>query len=128
MRMAKAFLLLSLSLCLFSLVLAEVPQMINYQGKITTTAGLLIDTTVAMTFSIYADAFGMPPSLWGEIQDSVKVEKGVFSVLLGSVNPIPDSVFDGNIVYLAVKVGDDPVMTPLKSIVSVAYAFRVSTI
>jgi hypothetical protein len=78
--------------------------MINYQGKITTTSGLLIDTTVAMTFSIYADPLGMPPSLWGETQDSVKVEKGVFSVLLGSVNPIPDSVFDGNIVYLAVKV------------------------
>ena len=107
-----------------SLVYAQVPQMINYQGKITTQAGLLIDTTVAMTFSIYADPLGMPPSLWGETQGSVKVEKGVFSVLLGSVNPIPDSVFDGGIRYLAVKVGDDPVMTPLKPIVSVAYAFK----
>lgn len=121
----KIFLfVMSMSLVLFSTNLyAGVPQMISYQGKITKTSGLLIDTTVAMTFSIYADPLGMPPSLWGETQDSVKVEKGVFSVLLGSANPIPDSVFDGGIRYLAVKVGDDPVMTPLKPIVSVAYAY-----
>jgi hypothetical protein len=122
----KIFLLiLGISIVLFSANLfASVPRMISYQGKITTTAGLLIDTTLAMTFAIYADPLGMPPSLWGETQDSVKVEKGLFSVLLGSVNPISDSVFDGSIVYLAVKVGDDPVMTPLKPIVSVAYAYR----
>jgi len=54
----------------------------------------------------------------------VAVEKGIFSVLLGSGNPIPDSVFDGNVRYLGTKVGNDPEMTPRKSIVSVAYAFK----
>jgi hypothetical protein len=107
----------------FSNVLAGVPKMINYQGKITKPSGALIDTTVSMTFIIYADPLGMPPSLWSETQDSVRVESGVFSVLLGSVNPIPDSVFDGNVKYLALKVGSDAVMMPLRPIVSVAYAY-----
>jgi hypothetical protein len=54
----------------------------------------------------------------------VKVEKGVFNILLGSVNLIPDSVFDGSIRYLGVKVGADPEITPRKPMVSVAYAYR----
>ena len=103
---------------------AEVPKMINYQGKITTSAGLLIDTTVSMVFTIYSDTGIAGVNLWSETQDSVKVEKGVFSVLLGSINPIPDSVFNGNVRYLGVKVGNDLEMTPRKAIVSVAYAYH----
>jgi hypothetical protein len=110
-----------------TLAYGEVPRMINYQGKITTPQGALITDTVSMTFSIYADPQGMPPSLWGETQDSVKVEYGVFSVLLGSVNPIPDSVFDGNVIYLALAVGSDAVMMPLRPIVSVGYAYHSGT-
>jgi hypothetical protein len=54
----------------------------------------------------------------------VTVEKGIFNVLLGSVNPIPDTVFPGDVRYLGVKVGGDPEMSPRKAIVSVAYAYR----
>ena len=122
--------MLSVSLVLFSTNLfAQVPQMINYQGKMTTPAGLLIDTTVAMTFSIYLDNTGMTAPLWSETQPSVKVEKGIFSVLLGSVNPVPDSVFkSGEVRYLGVKVGTDPEMTPLKEIVSVGYAINADMV
>jgi hypothetical protein len=121
----KIFLLmLSISLVLFSTNLfAQVPQLMNYQGKITTAAGLLMDTTVAMVFTIYTDTGAVGVSLWTETQGSVKVEKGVFSVLLGSVNSVPDSVFKyGAVRYLGVKVGADPEMTPRKPIVSVGYA------
>jgi len=107
----------------FSNVFAEVPQMINYQGKITKTSGALIDTTVEMIFTIY-DAATDGGVLWADTQSAVVVEKGVFSTLLGSVNPIPDSVFDGNVRYLGIKVGADPEMTPRKEMVSVAYAYR----
>ena len=129
MKPVKVLFLVCLVVILVSLnfAYADVPKMINYQGKITTPQGALIDTTVSMTFSIYADPLGMPPSLWGETQDSVKVQYGVFSVLIGSVNPIPDSVFDGNVRYLALKVGSDAVMMPLRPIVSVGYAYHSST-
>jgi len=38
----------------FSFVSAEVPKMINYQGKITTPQGALIDTAADMIFTIYS--------------------------------------------------------------------------
>jgi hypothetical protein len=115
-------------LFLFStLCYAGVPQMINYQGKITKPTGALVDTTISMTFAIYTDSTGTD-SIWSETQSSVVVQKGVFSILLGSVTPIPDSIFDGSIRYLAIKVGSDPEMSPRKAIVSVAYAMRAGTV
>jgi hypothetical protein len=110
-----------------SLVYADVPQMINYQGKITTPAGALVDTTVGMIFTIYDDSTA-GSALWTETQDSVIVQKGIFSVILGSINPIPDGIFVGSVMYLGVKVGTDPEMTPRKEIVSVAYAYRAATV
>ncbi|MCK4225198.1 MAG: hypothetical protein KAX39_08450, partial [candidate division Zixibacteria bacterium] len=107
----------------YSLSYSQVPQMINYQGKLTTPQGALIDTTVSMVFSIYADSEGTI-LLWEEEQTSMVVEKGIFDVLLGALNPLDDTVFEGGVRYLGVKVGDDPEMIPLKEMVSVAYAFR----
>jgi len=100
---------------------AQVPQLINYQGKLTKSTGAPLDTTIQMVFTIYADSNGIS-SKWSESQGAVKVEKGVFNVLLGSVNLIPDTVFDGSIRYLGVRVGGDPEIIPRKSMVSVPYA------
>jgi hypothetical protein len=109
-----------------SLSYADVPQMINYQGKITTTTGALVDTTVGMVFSIY-DNVGDATPVWAETL-SVDVQKGVFSTLFGSLHPIPYPLFDGTVKYLGVKVGGDQEMTPRKPIVSTAYAFRAATV
>jgi len=100
--------------------------MINYQGKLNTSAGAPVNGTLQMVFTIYADSNGTT-SLWTETQPAVVVDKGVFNVLLGGVNPIPYSVFDGSIRYLGVKVGGDPEITPRKPMVSVAYAYRAGT-
>jgi hypothetical protein len=102
---------------------ARVPQMINYQGKLTTPEGALIDDTLSIVFTIY-DAPTDGGVLWTETQATVIVEKGIFTVLLGSVNPIPDTVFTGDVRYLGVKVEADPEMTPRKEIVSVGYAYK----
>lgn len=104
--------------------LAEVPQMINYQGKLTKPDGPFPpDTTVSIAFTIYADSQGVE-SLWDATHDSVKAKYGIFSVLLG---PIPNSVFNGEVRYLGVKVGSDDEMRPLRPIVSVGYAFHSGT-
>ena len=125
MKPARIFLLVGgLFIFLFSsLVYAGVPRMINYQGKLTTPAGALIDDTLSIVFTIY-DAPTDGGVLWTETQATVVVEKGIFSVLLGSVNPIPDTVFTGAVRYLGVKVEADPEMTPRKEIVSVGYAYK----
>lgn len=110
-----------LVLCAYSY--AQVPALINYQGKLTTTSGAPVNDTLQMVFSIHDLAVG-GTTLWTETQSAVIIEKGVFNVLLGSVNPIPYSVFDGSTRYLGVQVGGDPEITPRKKIVSVAYSYK----
>ena len=109
-----------------SLSSADVPRMISYQGKLTTASGGCLNDTVQMTFSIYPDTLGSLAD-WSETQTQVVVQEGIFNVLLGAVDTIPQAVFDGSVKYLGVQVESDPEMTPLKPIVSVAYAYRAGT-
>ena len=122
----KSFVLVVMGTVIFflcSVSSADVPDSVNYQGKLTTAAGGCLNDTVQMTFTIYADESGTV-SEWSETQTQVVVKEGIFSVVLGSVNSLPHSLFDGSVKYLGVQVESDPEMTPLKPIVSVAYAFR----
>jgi len=102
----------------------QVPHMINYQGILNDpTTGAPIDTTQTMVFSIYGPSNPVV-AIWQETQNNVLIENGYFSVMLGSVTPIPPDVFEGDEKYLGVKVGDDPEMTPRQRIYSVGYAFK----
>jgi len=114
---------MALLIVLCSVSFAQVPQLINYQGKLTNASGAPLNGNYQMIFTIYdADVGGNV--LWADTQVAVTVDKGVFNVLLGSVHSIPYSIFDGSIRYLGVKVGGDPEITPRKPIVSVAYAYK----
>jgi len=128
MKSARIFLLVGglFIFGFFSLVYAQGPLMCNYQGKLTTPEGALIDDTVQIVFNLYDHATSEYP-FWTETHPAVVVEKGIFSVLLGSVNPLSydslhwGAMFDWEI-YLGVKVGTDPEMTPRKQIVSSVFA------
>ena len=102
---------------------ATVPQLMNYQGVLTdpVTGELVPDGDYEMTFSLYDVATG-GTSLWSETQ-TVTVADGLFSVLLGSVQPLALEDFTGT-TYLGVQVGADPEMTPRQQVVSVAYALH----
>ena len=72
---------------------AAVPPLMSYQGKLTDSLGVSVaDGNYSIWFRIYDDSTG-GSILWGELQWSVPVSKGLFSVLLGSVNPLLASVF-----------------------------------
>jgi hypothetical protein len=102
----------------------EVPPYVNYQGKLTGPDGPWPESTeVDMTFRIYDDCAGTSV-LWEETQSGIVVRYGIFSVILGSRNAIPDSVFNGEMRCMGVTVGSDEEMEPLRPIVSVGYAFR----
>ncbi|UCB52294.1 MAG: hypothetical protein JSV10_09965 [Candidatus Zixiibacteriota bacterium] len=122
----KSFVLLVMGAVIFLLCpvsSADVPDSINYQGKLTTASGGCVNDTVQMTFTIYTDESGTV-SEWSETQTAVEVKEGIFNVLLGSVNPLPASIFDGAAKYLGVQVESDPEMTPLKPMVTTAYAYK----
>ncbi len=102
-----------------------IPQLINYQAQLTHPDGTPLDTTVAMTFNIWtAPAGGL--SEWIEAHPAVVVTDGLFSVQLGSVNPLPDLYAVNR--WLGVTIGGDTEMMPREQMVSVAHAYRVGTV
>lgn len=99
----------------------DVPGLIAYQGTLTDPAGVALDTTLAMTFGIYSDSTG-GMAIWTELQPSVDINRGIFNVLLGKVNALPDTVFKDPERWLAVQVGGDEELEPRQRIAAVAYA------
>jgi hypothetical protein len=100
---------------------ADVPSLINYQG-ILESGGVPVTTTVSVVFNLWNNSVG-GASFWSETQNVTPDADGLFSVSLGSVASIPDSIFWGTNVYLGVTVGADPEMTPRQRLVSTGYAF-----
>jgi len=116
-----------LFLCLAVSAAAQVPTMINYQGLLMTDGGIYPDTTVFITFTIY-DAPIEGNALWTELQTNVIVEDGLFEVKLGSSSPLSTSVFAETNRWLGIAVGTDGELFPRVQLVSVPYAFKVSTL
>jgi hypothetical protein len=102
-----------------------VPGLINYQGTLTDSAGVALDTTVSMIYSIYTDSIG-GTMVWTETQSTVVVSQGIYNVLLGSVNAISDTVFKDPERWLGVQVGGDPELAPRQRIAAVGYALRAT--
>jgi trimeric autotransporter adhesin len=110
-----------------STIYAAAPTALNFQGRLSTTVGAAVpDGSYSVVFTIY-DAPSGGISKWTETQ-SVTTSSGLFAVLLGSVSPLTDSVFNSPSRYLGVKVGPDPELAPRTQLVSVPYAARISTI
>ena len=113
--------------CVSFVSFAQVPRLINYQGRLTDSSNKPLEGAYNLTFRIY-DAEIAGNLLWEEVHPGVVVEKGIFSILLGSIN-VEDF---GNLSFdkpywLAIKVGDDPEMQPRQMIASGAYAIRSET-
>jgi len=110
---------------------ADVPYQMHYQGHLTDSDGSPLDTTISMTFTVYNDSSMGSLVLWTETQASVDVNAGLFSVILGSVIPIPDTVFADDWRWLGIQIASDPEIAPRTKLVSVPYAFqalRVGTV
>ncbi|MGC9111809.1 MAG: hypothetical protein ACP5JB_08155, partial [candidate division WOR-3 bacterium] len=82
------------------------------------------DSNYQLIFRLYTRETGGSP-FWAEAQ-TVPVRNGLFSVLLGAVNPIP-SVPDAGNLYLSLQVGTARELTPRLRIVSSAYAFKADS-
>jgi len=103
-----------------------IPQLINYQGKLTDVAGNPITAPQSVDFKFWDD-----PSagnlLWYENQTVTPDANGVFNVLLGSNTSIPGSaVLQNGNCYLEVTVGGVTI-TPRTRLVSVPYAYKADT-
>ena len=123
---------LILMLGIFSIAFSSFNPEINYQGKLTDSAGVAVaDDDYNMEFKLYTVSSG-GSAIWTETlttTNKITVTSGLFSVLLGNVTSIASVDFNQDL-YLGVNIGGsgtaswDGEMTPRKQIASVPSAFE----
>jgi hypothetical protein len=110
---------------LASFAFAEVPQVINYQGRLTDGSGNPVtDGPYLIKFKIYGSESG-DDSLWYSGFQPVNVENGLFEYQLGSAVALPFYLFSADTVrWLGITVGTDAEITPRSRLTSVAYTYQ----
>ncbi len=102
-------------------VRAQIPQTMSYQGVLTDGAGTPVaDNSYSLTFRMYTTASG-GSEIWIETQ-SVQVTGGIFSVILGSSNPL--AVAFDTAYWLSVSVDGGSEFTPRRPLTAAAYALN----
>lgn len=100
---------------------------IAYQGRLADSGGNPLSSTLNMSFRLYSVATG-GSALWTE-QRIEEVRDGLFNAMLGSLTPIPQSVFTGNsTLFLGITAGTDAEMTPRVQLGSVPWAVQALTV
>jgi hypothetical protein len=101
-----------------------VGPVLQYQGRLTSVStGAPISGSAFMTFRIYDVANGGIP-LWSETE-TVQVTGGLFSTLLGETTPMDAQMFNGQTLWLEVKI-ESEVTGPRQQILPVAYALGLA--
>lgn len=99
---------------------------VNYQGFLTDSSGSPVEGAMDFVFRLYNVESG-GSALWTETQAGVPVSEGLFSVLLGSVQPLAQSLFEQNAtLWLGIAVGADQEMTPREQLSSAPFALSGS--
>ena len=121
-------LMTSLILLTFTISInAEVPQLINYQGRLTDTGGNPVeDAEYLLTFTIYD---GSESIIWREIHTNVNTSNGLFNVLLGAgdntgYGPLTGSHFEGSERWLGIQVNGDLEIVPRTRLTSVPFSYH----
>jgi hypothetical protein len=101
---------------------SEVPNYINYQGRLTDSLGVNVpDGLYDIMFSIYNDP-STPTHLWQEPQ-VIEVNAGLFNAQLGIAVLFGELFFaNGPDLYLGIKVGADPELAPRVKISSSVFS------
>jgi len=120
---------LSLALVLVILTVsirAEVPNTMNYQGRLTNDAGdPVADIPHNITFKIYDETSTVR---WEE-SHIVTTTDGLFSVELGSNgSPLTADVFNHSECWLGITVDTDAEITPRMQLNTVPYSFRTGSV
>lgn len=100
-------------------------SLLQYQGRLRdpSSGAPLADGSYTMAFRFYAIPSG-GAALWTETKD-VPVRDGLFSTVLGDTAPLDQSLFNGQALWLGIKVGTDEEATPRQQVLPVAYALSL---
>jgi len=103
-------------------VAASVAPLLQYQGRLldAPTGDPVADGDHTMVFRIYnVETEGT--ALWTETKD-VPVANGLFSTVLGDTTALDQALFNGQALWLGIKVGADSEAAPRQPLLPVAYA------
>jgi hypothetical protein len=130
----------SLSLALFGLLgllatgataqtVSPAPALMNFSGRLARPDGTPVpDGTYSVRFSLWNVASGGTPATnekWNQTLN-VTVRSGVFAALLNTSTGAADK-FNGNL-WLEMKIGSAPPLTPRQQLTSVAYAMKANSV
>ncbi|MCK5125246.1 MAG: hypothetical protein KAR42_03230 [candidate division Zixibacteria bacterium] len=103
---------------------AEIPQMMNYQGRLSDDSGSPVaDGNYTLYFHIYGSESGTD-TIWSSGGQTVTAADGLFTYPLGSNVPFSSDLFYGPERYLGITVGTDSEISPRTRLTSNAYAFH----
>jgi len=107
-----------------TVVVAEIPNVINYQGRLTNPDGSLVTNgDYQIAFAIYDQAID-GTVLWNCPAQTVSIENGLFTYQLGSVTPFPNGLFESDTLrWLEIEVGGEKII-PRTKLTSVPYAYH----
>ena len=115
------FMLLLLSVSIY----AEVPRLISYQGRLTDADGNAVpDNVFSIQFRIYNAATGGDVLWSSDGFRPIAVSNGLFSHMIGSSRPLPDSIANSDSLWLGITVGLDSEIQPRVLISPVNLAFK----
>jgi hypothetical protein len=112
-------------LVLASFAVADIPQVLYYQGRLCDSLDNPVpDGEYTLTFTMYSDPTGTS-DIWTCPGQAVQVTNGLFTYRIGEACGLPHDLFaQYSSVWLGIAINEDPESTPLTQIVSVAYAFH----
>jgi hypothetical protein len=104
-------------------VAAVLNDQIPIQGRLTDASGNPLNGTYPMVLGVYSAPTGGTLLCGNWVEPNVVVDHGLFDVTIDLCDF--GNVFEGDQLYLGVKVGEDAEMTPRLPIYGVPYAFTV---
>ncbi|MGA1823812.1 MAG: dockerin type I domain-containing protein [bacterium] len=132
--MAKR-LLLNIAVTIFMVFLLSisaraVPVEINCQGKVTYKSGEALNGEYAVEFFLYDQETGGSP-LWQELHETVEIIEGIYTIQLGSLNPLDVDYFINNSnLYLEMVITDYnsgiPEAFPRQRFTSTAFSMKAA--
>jgi hypothetical protein len=110
-------------------VLAAVPWLISYQGKVTDSEQVPLNGAYTMVFRLYSFEGATSP-IWAEEQ-TVSVTDGVFQVQLGAGANLVGGVLNSTLIagqerWLEIEI-EEEVLSPRQRLTSAPYALRAET-
>ena len=118
-------LILTLLLTMPSLAFG-LPNQFVQEGYLTRQNGAPIAGEVTLQIRLYERARG-GNAHFEEIQENVPLVNGYYAILVGSQNPLPEGIFRGDTVHLALRIDGGEELAPRTAITKVPAAMEADT-